>query len=53
MPEYIGTVIQLLREPAPEESLDRNDAFTLYQSNRAAFTEQAKRATQQHAMGGS
>jgi hypothetical protein len=49
----MGTVIQLLREPCISSAFDHNDAFNLYQSNRAAFAERAKRATQEHAMGGS
>jgi hypothetical protein len=42
----------LIREPAIDEAFDRNEAFTLYQSNREAFIERARRTTQERAMGG-
>ena len=40
------------REPAIDEAFDRNEAFALYQSNREAFIERARRTTQERAMGG-
>jgi ubiquitin-protein ligase len=48
VPEYIGNVIQLLREPAPDDAVE-NEACHLYQSNRAAFTERARRETLEYA----
>ena len=48
--EIIGNVIQLMREPALESAFDRSiEAFHLYQSNRAAFTERARSATLEYA----
>jgi ubiquitin-protein ligase len=49
VPEYIGNLIQVMREPAIDEAFDRNEAFHLYQSNRAAFTERARTATLEYA----
>ena len=42
-------IIHLLWEPSPEDVFDRNEAFHVYQSNRAAFTVRVRIATLQYA----
>ena len=49
VPEYIGNVIHLLRQPSPDDACYLSEAFHLYQSNRAAFNEKARRVTQEYA----
>ena len=49
VPEYIGNVIQLLREPSPDDAIDKNDAFHQFTTDRAAFNDTARRVTLEHA----
>jgi hypothetical protein len=48
--EYIGNVVQLLREPSPDDALEKTEAFHLFNSDRAAFNDRARRFTREHAM---
>jgi ubiquitin-protein ligase len=48
--EYIGNVVQLLREPSPDDALEKTEAFHLFLSDRAAFNDRARRFTREHAM---
>jgi hypothetical protein len=48
--EYIGNIIQLLREPSPDDAIEKNEAFHQFTTDRAAFNDKARRMTREHAM---